>query len=104
MKDTSDTEMMWVYFTKTGKFEVRDQQIEDRIYFDKPIRLTLDYVEDFNFFEKVFEEFGAEKNDIPLLKIIDLLERKPEIAKINYFRQQEFLDNQQKKTKLVLKQ
>lgn len=103
IKDTNDTEMMWVYFTKTGLFNVRDLDIKDRIYFDKPIRLTLDYIEDFKFFERVFEEFGAVKNDIPLIEIIKLLDQKSEIAEINWFRQTEFLDNQKKKTKLILK-
>jgi len=103
IKDTSDTEMMWVYFIKTGLFKVRDLKVEDKIYFNDYTRLTLDYIEDFNFFERVFEEFHADKNNIPLKSILELLERKPEIAKINYFRQQEFLDNQKKKTKLVLK-
>ncbi len=103
IKDTSDTEMMWVYFTKTGLFRVRDLKVEDKIYFNDYTRLTLDYIEDFNFFQRVFEEFNADKNDIPLRSILELVARKPEIAKINYFRQQEFLDNQKKKTKLVLK-
>ncbi len=103
MKDTSDTEMMWVYFTKTGKFNVRDQDIPDRRYYSNTVRMTLDYIEDFNFFARVFDEFNTDTNTIPLLDIMALLEKKPEIAAINYFRQQEFLDNQKRKTKIVLK-
>lgn len=103
MKDTNDTEMMWVYFTKTGVFEVRDLEVKDVVYYSDVVRLTLDYIEDFNFFERVFEEFDTNKNNIPLKEIMELLKKKPEIAKINFFRQQEFLDNQKRKTKLVLK-
>lgn len=103
MKDTNDTEMMWVYFTKTGVFKVKDLEVDDKIYYNSTVRLTLDYVEDFYFFEKIFEEFNTDKNNIPLRDIMELLKKKPEIAQINFFRQQEFLDNQKRKTKLILK-
>jgi spore coat polysaccharide biosynthesis protein SpsF len=103
IKDTSDTEMMWVYFTQTGKFKVRDQRVNDQIYFNNYVRLTLDYIEDFNFFERVFKEFSTNKNNISLKDVMLLLQRKPEIAKINFFRQEEFLANQRKKTKIILK-
>lgn len=103
IKDTNDTEMMWVYFLNTGLFNVQELNVVDRIYYNDKVRLTLDYIEDFNFFKRVFEEFQTNYNSIPLRKIMELMINKPEIPAINFFRQQEFLDNQKKKTKLILK-
>jgi len=103
IKDTKDTEMMWVYFKDTGLFGVRYLNVPDPIYHNKKIRMTLDYLEDLEFFKRVFNEFNTDKNDIPLRKILRVLEKKPEIAKINFFRQEQFLQNQKNKTKLVLK-
>lgn len=103
IKDTSDTEMMWVYFTDTGLFSVRDLQVPDPVFHNPKIRMTLDYPEDLEFFKRVFEEFKTDRNDIPLRKILGLIERKPEIAAINFFRQEQFLANQKHKTKLIIK-
>lgn len=103
IKDTHDTEMMWVYFTETGLFNVRDLKVDNPIYYNKNIRMTLDYKEDLDFFKRVFDEFNTNINNIPLKDILKLIRKKPEIAKINFFRQKEFLENQKKKTKLVVK-
>ncbi|MDP2932966.1 MAG: hypothetical protein Q8N81_02435, partial [bacterium] len=103
IKDTSDTEMMWVYFTDTGLFDVRDLLVSDPIFHNPKIRMTLDYPEDLEFFKRVFDEFNTDRNDIPLRKILELIARKPEIAEINFFRQEQFLQNQKNKTKLIVK-
>jgi hypothetical protein len=42
-------------------------------------------------------------NDVPLKEIVEYFKEYPEVPQINIGRQQEFLDNQKKKTKLVLK-
>lgn len=99
-KTSDDTEMMWVYFTETGEYSVADLRVEDRRYFRPGIRLTLDYAEDFLFFAKVFDELGVTRNTVPLVEILELLERRPEIAGINWFRQSEFQENQRKRTRL----
>jgi spore coat polysaccharide biosynthesis protein SpsF len=103
IKDTRDTEMMWVYFTDTGLFKVVDFKVTDPIFWNEKIRLTLDYPEDYEFFKRVFEELNMTRNTIPLRVILKLLEEKPEIPEINLFRQQEFLDNQRRKTSLKVK-
>ena len=64
---------------------------------------TLDYPEDFEFFKTVFEHFNCMNNDVPLRDIVAFLNNNPQIPQINSFRQEEFLANQKKKTKLVLK-
>jgi len=103
IKDTDDTEMIWDYFMKTGLFNTRYLKVDDLIFHNPNIRATLDYKEDLDFFTKVMNEFNTDVNNIPLRRIVELINRKPEIAEINFFRQQEFLDNQKKKTKLILK-
>jgi spore coat polysaccharide biosynthesis protein SpsF len=103
IKDTNDTEMMWVYFEETGMFEVRDLAVKDRVFYNPEIRLTLDYPEDFEFFRRIFEHFNAVNNDVSLRDIVKFLDEDPEVTKINSFRQQDYLKNQKKKTKLVIK-
>ncbi|MDP3954716.1 MAG: hypothetical protein Q8Q06_04900 [bacterium] len=103
IKDTDDTEMMWVYFTDTGLFKTGVLKVEDPIFFNGKVRMTLDYREDYEFFKRVFSELGVTTNNVPLRTILELIKAKPEIAEINWFRQEEFLDNQKNKTKLILK-
>ncbi|HAH32820.1 MAG TPA: hypothetical protein DCL44_10960 [Elusimicrobia bacterium] len=103
IKDTGDTEMMWVYFEDTGLFKVRELEVEDRVFYSDEIRMTLDYPEDLEFFTRIFEHFNCVNNDTPLREIVIWLNKHPEIIKINSFRQQDFLANQKRKTKLVLK-
>lgn len=103
IKDTSDTEMMWVYFEDTGLFNVCNLPVKDDILFNDKIRLTLDYSDDFEFFKTIFESLNCVNNDVPLSEIIKFLLENPEIIGINSFRQQEFLENQKRKTKLVIK-
>lgn len=103
IKDTSDTEMMWVYFEDTRLFNVCDLNIKDTVFFNDNIRLTLDYTEDFDFFKTIFESLNCMNNDVPLNEIIKFLMNNPDIININSFRQQDFLENQKRKTKLVVK-
>lgn len=103
IKDSTDTEMMWTYFKDTGLFRTGYLENVEDVYFGDEYRLTLDYPEDFEFFTKVFEHFQCVNNDVPLKEIVAYFQEHPEIPKINIGRQQEFLDNQKKKTKLVLK-
>jgi spore coat polysaccharide biosynthesis protein SpsF (cytidylyltransferase family) len=94
---------MWTYFEDTGLFNVLDLNIKNKIFFDENIRLTLDYPEDYEFFSKVFNSLKCENNDVPLSEIVKFLKKHPEIIAINSFRQQDFLNNQRGKTKLILK-
>lgn len=103
IKDSTDTEMMWTYFKDTGLFKTGCLENVDDDYFSDEYRLTLDYPEDFEFFTKVFKHFQCINNDVPLKEIVSYFKEHPEIPQINIGRQQEFLDNQKKKTKLVLK-
>lgn len=103
IKNSEDTEMMWTYFKDTGLFKTGVLEEVEEIYFNDSFRMTLDYPEDYEFFNRIFEHFHCDKNDIPLKEIVTYLLMNPKIAMINIGRQQEFLENQKKKTKLVLK-
>lgn len=104
IKGTSDTEMMWVYFKDTGLFKVGHLDVSDPVFYDRDIRMTLDYEEDFNFFKTIFEHFQCVNNDVPLRQIVNYLKENPEIIQINSARQKDYLENQKRKTKLVVKQ
>ena len=101
IKDTEDTEMMWVYFKDTGLFKCELLMDAPAIFRHPEIRMTLDYEDDFKFFKAIYDHFYTE--DFTLRDIMLFLERNPEVVKINQYLQQQFLDNQKKKTKLVIK-
>ncbi len=103
IKDTEDTEMMWVFFLETGLFKVAELSspiLED--YFRPNVRITLDYPEDLLFFKKIYDEF-LNSQDFSLKEILKFLDENPEIPKINYFRDVEWENNQIQKTSLKLK-
>ncbi len=95
-------DQMSKYFTETGMFDVRDLFVEDLIYYNKNIRMTLDYLEDLTFFKTIFNELGTDQNLTSTKEIIELIEKNPELADINFFRQKDFLGNQKIKTDSVL--
>ncbi len=103
IKATDETEMMWTYFKDTGLFKTGYLANIEDIYFSDEYRLTLDYPEDFTFFAEVFEHFNCVDNDVPLREIVAYLKEHPEISGINIGRQKEFLENQKRRTKLILK-
>ena len=95
--------MMWSYFKDTHLFKTGVLEDVPSIYFSDDIRCTLDYPEDLEFFARVFEHFQCKNNDVGLAEIVRFLRSNPSIPKINFFRQEEFLTNQKKKTHLILK-
>jgi len=103
IKDTDNTEMMWVYFTKTNLFKVEELQNVPKKYYRNDIRMTLDYKEDFVFFEEVLNRKSKSKSYLSLEEILKIIEREPALKDINFFRQQEFLTNQKNKTTLKIK-
>ena len=103
IKGSDDTEMMWTYFKDTGRFNCGVLEGLDDIFI-ADYRMTLDYPEDYEFFNTIFIHFNCTENDIPLRKIVKYLQDNPKIKDINYFRQNEFLENQRKRTKLVIKE
>ena len=95
LKDSSDTEYYPKYFTTRKEFKVADLEVDDPIFHNTNVRATIDYPEDIEFAERIFDEFDTDTNNIPLRKILELIKQKPEIGHINFFRQKNWADNQE---------
>ena len=104
IKDTSDTEMMWVYFKDTGLFNCQILENVPEYYKRPEIRMTLDYQEDFDFFKNVIENLSSKKEYFNLKDILEYLDKNPEVIKMNQDLQNKFRNNQQVKTTLKLKE
>jgi len=104
IKDTEDTEMMWTYFLDTGLFNNESLNTKDlKKYNRKNTRITLDYIEDYKFFKEIFNILNIQENNLSLLKILSFLNDNPYISDINYFRDDEWSKNQEKKTNLKIR-
>jgi spore coat polysaccharide biosynthesis protein SpsF len=90
IKDQINTEVWAGYFTDTGLFNVVYLEPDEELKHPE-IRMTLDYIEDFRFFEEVFERLYKPKQVFSLSEILKLLEEKPEIADINKDAQEKFI-------------
>lgn len=97
MSDTDDTEMYDVYLLETGAFDVRGLKIDDPIFFNGDwVRATLDYQEDLDFFRRIFDELKIDTNTVPFRQIMKLIQEKPEITKINFYRHKDFFAKREK--------
>lgn len=79
-------------FIEKGKLKLQTLVTKEN-EIDKNIRLTLDYDEDLEFFRKIYKKFDILT---PTQEIVDYLINNPEISKINFNRQTDFLNNQAK--------
>ena len=67
----------------TDKFKIGNVFWETGLDYSMTHRFTIDYKEDYEFIKQVYNELYQWKNKFGLNDILDLLERKPEIKKIN---------------------
>jgi len=86
ISDKSNTEMGFKYFKPTYYLMSIPKELKQNI------RMTLDYKEDLEFFRQVVKGVG----NASLRVILDYLKLHPEIIKINSFRQEDFVKNQNK--------
>lgn len=103
LKDTTNTEMMWVYFTDTGLFNICELQDVPISFYRNDIRMTLDYEEDLFFFNTVIENSEQHNEYLDLEQIINIIDNNQYIKHINFFRQEQWKENQDKNTTLCLK-
>jgi spore coat polysaccharide biosynthesis protein SpsF (cytidylyltransferase family) len=103
IKDTDETEMMWVYFVQTGLFKVEELSGDLAPYIRDGVRITLDYQEDFHFFREVFDALYEIDSSMPLKDILLYIDSHPEISKINSAFNEVWSANQAKNTNLLLK-
>jgi len=83
LKDSNDTEVWYQYFTDTGLFTVVDLDITNLFHKRPGLRMTLDYPEDWDFFQAIFDELYDHENVFSLDEILSLLDSNPEIIDIN---------------------
>ena len=91
LTSSTDTEMMWNFFKKLKGLKTKTLS---RSKFDCNARLTLDYPEDYIFLESIRLILG---NLTSRKNIYNLLKKNPNLIKINYFRNKEWKNNQNKK-------
>jgi spore coat polysaccharide biosynthesis protein SpsF (cytidylyltransferase family) len=95
IKAETDTEVWGGYFTDTGLFKVIRLEAEEKLRHPE-YRMTLDYQEDFNFFKAVFDKLYTPGKVFTMGQIIELLEREPEIIKLNSGVQKAYEENLKK--------
>jgi len=82
LKNGTDTEVWGRYFTDTGLFNVVDLEIPTELI-RNDFRLTLDYPQDFDFFNAIYSHFGNATYSVGISEIIQFLDDNPEIVSIN---------------------
>ncbi len=71
------------FWENPDKFKIGNVEWETGLDYSMTHRFTIDYQKDYNFLKKIYDELYPEKNNFTLKDILNLLEKKPEIKKIN---------------------
>jgi spore coat polysaccharide biosynthesis protein SpsF len=79
------------YFKETGLFQVECIPPPDPVLGRPELRMTLDYLEDFQFFQAVINELYPRKRIFPLKDVIALMDSRPEIMELAQKRATEWL-------------
>jgi spore coat polysaccharide biosynthesis protein SpsF len=82
IKDETDTEVWGGYFTQTGLFRWGTLSVDDPAVRRPELRLTVDEPRDFELVEGIFAELGHHGR-FSLAEIVALLDRRPELARLN---------------------
>ncbi len=102
LKTEADTEVWGGYFTETGLFTVVELAA-DPAHTAPHLRMTLDYPEDYAFFQEVFRELGEGGRVFTLDEVFALLARRPDIAKINQGAQAAYEANLRRITRIGMR-
>ena len=96
-KNSDQTEFIKTYFEACEDvLTIEKLHNVPEIYNKKDVRMTLDYEEDFLFFQTIIKHFLSE-NRQPLFKdIINYIEKNQHLKQINWFRESEWKSNQKK--------
>ena len=98
LKETGDTETGWGrYFTESGLFKVETVHADDEDLRRPGVRITLDYPEDLEFTKQVFNRLYVPGKVFGIRDILSLLDKHPEIAKINQSLQEVYYSEFKKK-------
>ena len=103
LKDSTDTEVWYQYFSDTGLFDIVDLDIKNTFHKRPGLRMTLDYPEDWQFFEAIFDELYKDGKVFALDEILQLLDNKPEIVELNKHCSAKFFKRYSRQSKIKLK-
>ena len=81
-KDVVDTEIWGGYLNRPEIYKVFEFKVSDPLYHHPDLRLTLDYPEDYELFNKIFNELYKEGEIFSFEEIMTLLKKKTELLKI----------------------
>jgi len=101
IKDSLKTEVWGRYFTDSGQFKVLDLDIPQK--HRRNYRLTLDYQEDFEVLEKIYDHFGKSAFCKNVDEIIEYLDAHPEVAVLNKDCVERFSKRYKEQDKIKLK-
>jgi len=71
------------FWENPDKFRIGNVEWETGLDYSMSHRFTIDYEKDYNFIKQVYDELYPINNKFTLQEILDLLNRKPEIKKVN---------------------
>lgn len=87
-KDDINTEIWGGYLNRPDIYRVFKYPVTNPIFMHPEWRLTLDYQEDYELFQKIFDELYNKDKIFSFKEIMTLLKDKPEIIKINEGKEQ----------------
>ena len=96
-KQSDETEFVKPFFYDIGEY-INIQElvnVPDK-YKKRKMRLTLDYEEDFELFKNVIEHFLDKSKEMEFEDIIKYIEENPEVSSINWHREQDWKENQER--------
>ncbi len=90
LKAESDTEVWGGYFTHVN-FKIFYAESNNTLFNHPYVRLTLDYQEDYDLFKQIYNELSFYENKFSSIEVMDLLiNKKPELVKINAMAQKKY--------------
>ena len=90
IKAENDTEVWGGYFIGSGKFKTKEITVSDPLLNHPEIRLTLDYIEDYQLLQGIFNEMGG-RIDFSSYELMNLLvNKRPELVDINKSAQERY--------------
>jgi len=102
IKDDKKTEVWLRYFTDTGMFKVSDLEIPKELI-RKEYRLSIDYIDDYKFFQKLFEKMGPDTHFKSTKEIINFLDKNPDIVSINSHCEEKYKKRWEKQNRMKIK-
>ncbi len=102
IKTERDTEVWGGYFTQTGLFKV-EVVTADPADTAPELRMTLDYPEDYEFFQAVYQRLHIPGRVFSLDEILGLIRQNPSIGRINQSAQTKYEANLQRITRIGIR-